>query len=317
VVHPVRSAPWWASIAAQRGNADDALMTRRHGRDWYRRAGAARGRRPAHLAVTATAATALMQAVLRRRRSSAVASALWLAGTAQFAWARIAPGPRDAGEVARMAATSVAIPPVATAQWIRGLWQHRDVPRWRPRVAAPAVRAVLFDRDGTLVHDVPYNGRPELVRPVPGAREALARLRSAGVLTAVITNQSGVGRGLIERADVDAVNARVDELLGPFDSWQVCPHVDGDGCSCRKPRPGLVAAAARDLGVEVSECAVVGDTGADVAAGEAAGVALSVLVPNEVTLPSEIGWARYTARNLAEVVDLVLDDRVGNQEAVA
>jgi beta-phosphoglucomutase-like phosphatase (HAD superfamily) len=78
-----------------------------------------------------------------------------------------------------------------------------------------------------------------------------------------------------------------------------------------------VAAAARDLGVEVSECAVVGDTGADVAAGEAAGVALSVLVPNEVTLPSEIGWARYTARNLAEVVDLVLDDRVGKQEAVA
>ena len=73
--------------------------------------------------------------------------------------------------------------------------------------------AVLFDRDGTLVVDVPYNGDPARVRPVRGAREAVARLRTAGVPTAVVSNQSGVGRGLLTRQQVDAVNTRLDVLL--------------------------------------------------------------------------------------------------------
>src|SRR4051794_24515334 len=90
--------------------------------------------------------------------------------------------------------------------------------------AATLFDAVLFDRDGTLVDDVPYNGDPVLVRPVPGAREALDRLRSAGLKLGVVTNQSAVARGICGPDDVAAVNARVEELLGPFDTWQVCPH---------------------------------------------------------------------------------------------
>jgi histidinol phosphatase-like enzyme len=76
--------------------------------------------------------------------------------------------------------------------------------------------AVLFDRDGTLVRDVPYNGDPSRVEPMPGARAALDRLRAAGVRTAVVSNQSGVARGLLTRDQVDAVNARVEEVLGPL-----------------------------------------------------------------------------------------------------
>ena len=76
--------------------------------------------------------------------------------------------------------------------------------------------AVLFDRDGTLVVDVPYNGDPDLVQPVAGAREALDRLRAAGVPTALVSNQSGIARGLLTRAQVDAVNARLEELVGPL-----------------------------------------------------------------------------------------------------
>ena len=76
--------------------------------------------------------------------------------------------------------------------------------------------AVLVDRDGTIVEDVPYNGDPEAVRPVAGARAALDRLRAAGIPVAVVSNQSGVARGLLRATEVDAVNARVAELLGPF-----------------------------------------------------------------------------------------------------
>src|ERR687886_2933191 len=78
--------------------------------------------------------------------------------------------------------------------------------------AAPLFDAVLFDRDGTLVHDVPYNGDPDRVDPMPGAREALRRLRAAGVPTAIVSNQSGIARGLVTREQVDAVNRRIDEL---------------------------------------------------------------------------------------------------------
>jgi D-glycero-D-manno-heptose 1,7-bisphosphate phosphatase len=97
------------------------------------------------------------------------------------------------------------------------------------------VRAVLFDRDGTLVHDVPYNADPDLVAPVDGAREVLDDLRRRGVAVGVVSNQSGIARGLITPTQLDAVNARVSELLGPFDTWQVCPHGSTDGCA--SPRP--------------------------------------------------------------------------------
>jgi D-glycero-D-manno-heptose 1,7-bisphosphate phosphatase len=174
------------------------------------------------------------------------------------------------------------------------------------------VRAVLFDRDGTLVHDVPYNADPDLVAPVDDAREVLDALRSAGVRVGVVSNQSGIARGLITPAQLDAVNARVSELLGPFDTWQVCPHGSTDGCACRKPAPGLVLAAAAALGVDPSECVVVGDIGADVGAALAAG-ARSVLVPTPVTRSEEVEHARehaLVARDLREAVVLALGEQV-------
>jgi histidinol-phosphate phosphatase family protein len=170
--------------------------------------------------------------------------------------------------------------------------------------------AVLIDRDGTLVLDVPYNGDPDRVVPMPRARAALDRLRAAGLRVGVLTNQSGLARGLLTRPQVDAVNARVEELLGPFDDWQVCPHDDGDGCRCRKPSPGMVHAAARNLGTSASRCVVIGDIGRDVVAAGAAG-ALAVLVPNEVTDPAEIAAAPVVARDLGVAADWVLGRGLG------
>ena len=164
---------------------------------------------------------------------------------------------------------------------------------------------MLFDRDGTLVVDVPYNGDPDLVEPVPTAAAALARLRAAGIPTAVVSNQSGVARGLLTRAQVDAVNARAAELLGDLGPVLVCVHGVEDGCACRKPQPGLVLQAAAELGVDPTDCAVVGDIGADVGAALAAG-ARPVLVPTPVTLPAEVAAAPEVCGDLLVAVELLL-----------
>ncbi len=165
--------------------------------------------------------------------------------------------------------------------------------------------AVLLDRDGTLIEDVPYNGDPEKVRPVPGARAALDRLRAAGLRLAVVTNQSGLARGYFTGEQMRAVHARVEELLGRFDAWLVCPHDDADGCDCRKPAPGLVHAAAREMGTTTSRCVLVGDIGRDVAAALAAGAA-GVLVPTPVTRPEEIAAAGWVASDLPSAVHEIL-----------
>ncbi len=165
--------------------------------------------------------------------------------------------------------------------------------------------AVLFDRDGTLIVDVPYNGDPARVEPVPGARAALDRLRGAGFRVGVVTNQSGLARGLFTADELAAVNARVEELLGPFDTWQVCPHDDSANCRCRKPAPGMIQAAAAALGITPERCVVVGDIGRDMTAAGAAGAA-GILVPTPITLAEEVAAAPAVAGDLTGAVDLIL-----------
>jgi histidinol-phosphate phosphatase family protein len=302
--HPVRPAGWWASLRQQRGNADDVLMDRVHGRDWRRRAEAPLGRRPLHLLTTAFALAVPSAWALRRRNVAAAAAAGWALVTADFSWRRIRPGPRDPVEVLKMLSTSLAIPPAASWYWTRAFLSRRIPCSGSGRLPA----AVLVDRDGTIVKDVPYNGDPDRVEPMPGAAAALRRLRAAGIPIAVITNQSGIGRGLVDRHAVDAVNARIEALLGPFDAWVVCPHTDADGCDCRKPKPGLVHQAAQRLGVPPAGCVVIGDIGADLASAQAAG-ARAILVPTDKTRPEEVRAARRCARSLTAAVDVVLAGR--------
>jgi histidinol-phosphate phosphatase family protein len=167
---------------------------------------------------------------------------------------------------------------------------------------------LLFDRDDTLIVNVPYLNDPALVSPMPGVAETLRRLRSEGIRIGVVSNQSGVARGLISREQLDAVNARVEELLGPFETWQICVHGEEDGCACRKPEPGLIRQAASALGMEVRRCVVVGDIGADVTAAAKAG-ARGILVPTRHTLPEEIRQAERdatVARDVTEAVRLAI-----------
>ena len=210
-----------------------------------------------------------------------------------------------------MLITSAAIPYAATWHAVRGSWLHRRAGPW---TGVPEL--VLLDRDGTLVHDVPYNGDPALVAPVPGARSAVDRLRAAGIRTGVITNQSAIGSGRLSGEDVAAVNARVEELLGPFDVWEVCPHAADAGCACRKPAPAMVLDACEQLEVDPQRCVVIGDIGSDVGAAEAAG-ATGVLVPTPRTARSEVVQAREVHGNLTSAVDALLRGTTGAQRSDA
>jgi HAD superfamily hydrolase (TIGR01662 family) len=300
--HPPRPAPFWISVRTQRGNADDALMRALHGPDWHERAGETPGRRARHTAIVASALSAAGLAMTGFRRTAGVLGLASVVGVAEFAVARIARGPWTPREIGTMAVTSVVIPPVAVWHWLRGTVRAYHA---RPWPTPP--KAILFDRDGTLVRDVPYNGDPDRVEPVPGVRAALDLARSRGLRVGVLTNQSGIARGLIDSDQVKRVNARVEELLGPFDVWQVCPHDPGDGCECRKPAPGMVLRAAAELGLDPGECAVVGDIGSDIAAAHAAG-ARAVLVPTPQTLPDEREGVRVAA-GLLEAVQSLLGER--------
>ncbi|MBO3741416.1 glycosyltransferase family 2 protein [Actinoplanes flavus] len=144
--HPVRPEDRWISVRAQRGNADDALLRRLYGPEWRAMLGIPPGRRHRHAVTTACLAVAAGSAVLRAATggrvwspAAALAAAGWAAGTAEFAIARIAPGPRDAREVATMLVTSAVIPPVAIAHWLYGWLRWRGAEPHRPVPEAPSV----------------------------------------------------------------------------------------------------------------------------------------------------------------------------------
>ena len=329
--HPVLDAPWTASLKRQKGNADDPLMRALHGDDWRAKAEAPPGRLARHAQVTAAAAGTLALLAARSPKPAAALAAAWAAGTAEFAWARIAPGPRDREEVRAMVLTSAAIPPLAVFWHLVGRATLRrrlsnqqvsdrastHTPRGHASMHdLTPVSAVLFDRDDTLVVDVPFNGDPARVAPMPGAREALRRVRDAGLKTAIVSNQSGIAKGLISREQADAVMAEVDAQLGPFDAIVYCPHDDADGCTCRKPLPGLVEEAAAQLGVDPRACVVIGDIGADVEAARAAG-ARGVLVPTRRTRRAEVDAAPEVATSLLDAVRRVLSTPTHPQEVAA
>jgi D-glycero-D-manno-heptose 1,7-bisphosphate phosphatase len=135
------------------------------------------------------------------------------------------------------------------------------------------VRALFLDRDGTLIEERHYLADPEGVQLLPGAGEALSRIGRAGIPTVLVTNQSGIGRGLYGEEEFRAVQRRVEEELAAhgarLSAVYHCPHApDADPpCDCRKPLPGLFRRAARDLDLELEGSWFVGDRLRDVLPG--------------------------------------------------
>jgi D-glycero-D-manno-heptose 1,7-bisphosphate phosphatase len=137
-------------------------------------------------------------------------------------------------------------------------------------------RAVFLDRDGVINANLERDGRPVAptslaeFRILPGVEEAVRRLKEHGYLVIVITNQPDVANGLTERATVEAMHDVIHARM-PVDDIRTCFHNDSDGCECRKPKPGLVLAAAAEHHIDLARSYVVGDRWRDVEAGRAAG----------------------------------------------
>ncbi len=154
-------------------------------------------------------------------------------------------------------------------------------------------RAVFLDRDGVLNHDRGHVSRPEDFEWLPGAMRALRTLQSAGWALVVATNQSGIARGLYGPAEYANLTAWIHSELAQrgitLDAVYHCPHLPDAPlaawrrqCDCRKPAPGMLRRAARDLGLDLSACVMVGDKPTDIAAGRAAGVAACIRIADAI-----------------------------------
>jgi phosphoheptose isomerase len=136
-------------------------------------------------------------------------------------------------------------------------------------------RCVALDRDGTIIAERHYLSDPQQVELIPGAAEGLRQLREMGLALAVVTNQSGIGRGLFDAPRLDLVHRRMIELLESagvrLDGIYYCPHVPEDDCACRKPRTGLLERAREELGFDFETAFVVGDKAVDIQLGRRVG----------------------------------------------
>ncbi len=139
-----------------------------------------------------------------------------------------------------------------------------------------AMNLIILDRDGTINADRDdYVRSPEEWMPLPGALEAIARLNHAGWHTVLATNQSGLGRGLFDMAALNAMHLKMHQMLakvgGRIDAVFFCPHTPDEGCTCRKPLPGLITQIGARYGVDLTTVPMVGDSLRDLQAGVAAG----------------------------------------------
>ncbi len=143
-------------------------------------------------------------------------------------------------------------------------------------------RAVFLDRDGTILEHVPYMTDPAQVRLMPGAADALGRLRAAGYLLVIVSNQSLVARGLGTHAQAEAVSRRMEELFAAegvrFDAIKYCFDPPESNSPRRKPNPGMLLEAAAELDIDLARSAMIGDDPRDAEAGRAAGCVINVLI---------------------------------------
>jgi len=179
-------------------------------------------------------------------------------------------------------------------------------------------RAIFLDRDNTIIHNDGDLGDPERVRLVRGAAHVIASLRQLGFRIVVVTNQGGVARGRFDESDVDAVHARIATLVreasaAEIDRFYYCPyHPDGSVPEYarehpwRKPSPGMLLQAARDLDLDLRECWLIGDAERDVEAGLAAGTKTVRVVPDPERTPSK---AHFLVDTLAEAATIIARNR--------
>jgi len=172
-------------------------------------------------------------------------------------------------------------------------------------------RFVVLDRDGTIIVRRDYLSDPAGMELLPGAARGLRKLAELGLGLVIATNQSGIGRGYFNATRLESIHRRLGELLAaeavPPIPIYVCPHLPEDGCRCRKPMPGLVEQAARELGFDPRAGFVIGDNVCDVELGKGIGA---------TTLLVRTGYGDDLARAGAVAPDYVVDDLAKGAEVI-
>ena len=167
----------------------------------------------------------------------------------------------------------------------------------------PRKRVVILDRDGTIIVERHYLSDPAQVTLLPGAASGLRQLQRMGLGLIVITNQSGIGRGLLDEVRLDLIHHRMRALLEAegvyLDEIYVCPHLPEDNCQCRKPRPGLLEKAAQDMNFDPRECFVIGDKASDIELGKRV---------NATTLLVRTGYGNLEISEKRCYPDYIVDD---------
>jgi D-glycero-D-manno-heptose 1,7-bisphosphate phosphatase len=170
--------------------------------------------------------------------------------------------------------------------------------------------AVFIDRDGTIMEDTEYCSHPEHVQIFPGALEALRRLKFQGFKLVIITNQSGIGRGLFTLDQYRAVESEVLRQLGDgvIDATYYCPDAPGQHSTCRKPAPGMVLQATEDLRIDLSRSFLIGDKEVDVECAHNAGVR-AIRVRTGIQHDTTGTKADWTADDLSRAVEIIVNTK--------
>jgi D,D-heptose 1,7-bisphosphate phosphatase len=187
-------------------------------------------------------------------------------------------------------------------------------------------KAVFLDRDGTLNEDPGYIGDPNKLVLFSDVGESLALLKNKyNFKLIVISNQSGVARGLISEEEVNAVNSELNKKLAPYkvniDEFYYCIHhpefSDKEECDCRKPSPKMILDSAKDLNIDLSKSYLIGDTISDIDAGKNAGIKAILVktgkgVESISVLQKENKFPTFVAENLMEACQFIIKDSIGD-----
>ena len=161
-------------------------------------------------------------------------------------------------------------------------------------------KAVFLDRDGTRIEEVNFLSNVEDLRIFPFTFEAIKRLKDAGFLVIVVTNQSGIGRGIYDEAAMKAIHDELQsQLAGMIDGFYFCPHLPCDGCACRKPRLGMIESALKDFSIDLASSWMIGDKKIDVETGVNAGTRTAMVMT---------GYGRAHANQLDSTPDVLAEN---------
>lgn len=179
------------------------------------------------------------------------------------------------------------------------------------KIQNPKSKAVFIDRDGTLIEEVNFLHRVEDLQYFPFTDEAIRLLKENGFLVVLVTNQSGIRRGIYTEEDMNAVHARIQaDLTEKLDAIYFCPHLPTEGCICRKPNLGMIESAMADLPIDLENSWMIGDKILDVELGLNAGIKPILVLTGygEKHLPKLERPPYAVAENLIEAVKIVLDN---------